>query len=203
MAAFIQTTPPQPVAESLWRRWHLGWVVPLATAATAAAIWVALPDNEAPHSRPAQETNALARDERNAALSSDRQRYRAQPAASAPPSCRASSTAGPESQGRRVCRQRGEAARRTKSKRELPICSARDALGPASRAAAACGDCSSRSSRLPAAAAERAEADAKQEAAARFSCCDRSRHARQAFAPYRDRRAGWLGALANRQRSAG
>ena len=45
MAAFIQTTPVTPVVESLWRRWHLGWAVPLATAATAAALWIAVPRN--------------------------------------------------------------------------------------------------------------------------------------------------------------
>ena len=45
MAAFIQTTPATPVVESIWRRWHLGWAVPLATAATAAALWIAVPRN--------------------------------------------------------------------------------------------------------------------------------------------------------------
>ena len=61
MASFIRTTPVPPVAESLWRRWHLGWVVPLATAATAAAIWVALPD-----ATPTQEANTIARVESSA-----------------------------------------------------------------------------------------------------------------------------------------
>lgn len=45
MAAFIQTTPAAPVVESMWRRWRLGWAVPLATAATAAALWIAVPRN--------------------------------------------------------------------------------------------------------------------------------------------------------------
>ena len=66
MASFVRTTPPEPVAESLWRRWHLAWAVPLATAATAAAIWVALPDNGTAPLTPAQETNTFARDERSA-----------------------------------------------------------------------------------------------------------------------------------------
>ena len=70
MASFVRTTPPEPVAESLWRRWHLAWAVPLATAATAAAIWVALPDNGAAPLTPSQETNTLARDERSASPSS-------------------------------------------------------------------------------------------------------------------------------------
>lgn len=45
MAALIQTTPDRSATEPLWRRWRLSWVVPLATAATAAALWVALPGN--------------------------------------------------------------------------------------------------------------------------------------------------------------
>ena len=45
MAAFIQTTPAAPVVESMWRRWHLGWAVPLATAAAVAALWIAIPRN--------------------------------------------------------------------------------------------------------------------------------------------------------------
>jgi hypothetical protein len=44
MAAFIQTTPFAPAVESR-RRWHLGWAVPLATAATVAALWIAVPGN--------------------------------------------------------------------------------------------------------------------------------------------------------------
>jgi hypothetical protein len=52
MAAFVRTTPPAPVRESIWHRWRLGLVVPLATAATAAAVWIALPDSAAvPSSR--------------------------------------------------------------------------------------------------------------------------------------------------------
>jgi hypothetical protein len=44
MAAFVRTTPVAvPATESAWQRWRLGWIVPLATAATAAGIWIALP----------------------------------------------------------------------------------------------------------------------------------------------------------------
>ena len=32
-----------PGADSLWQRWHLRWLVPVATAATVAALWVLIP----------------------------------------------------------------------------------------------------------------------------------------------------------------
>jgi hypothetical protein len=47
MAAFVQSESTAPATESAWRRWRLGWLVPLATAATAAAVWIALPGNSA------------------------------------------------------------------------------------------------------------------------------------------------------------
>ena len=43
VATFARTIPDAPVAESLWTRWHLRWLVPLATAATVAAVWVLVP----------------------------------------------------------------------------------------------------------------------------------------------------------------
>jgi hypothetical protein len=43
VATFVRTTPESPAAESLWQRWHLRWLVPLATAATVAALWVLVP----------------------------------------------------------------------------------------------------------------------------------------------------------------
>ena len=43
LAAFVRTTPEVPAAESLWSRWHLRWLVPVATAATVAALWVLTP----------------------------------------------------------------------------------------------------------------------------------------------------------------
>ena len=57
MAAFIQTTPPPSAVESVWHRWRLGWVVPLATAATAAALWIALPGNDPMPVPSSQEVN--------------------------------------------------------------------------------------------------------------------------------------------------
>jgi hypothetical protein len=46
MASFLRTTPAAPVVESFWQKWRLAWLVPLATAATAAALWIAVPGNE-------------------------------------------------------------------------------------------------------------------------------------------------------------
>ena len=45
LATFVCSTPAQPAPEPLWRRWRLPWLVPLATAATAVALWVAVPAN--------------------------------------------------------------------------------------------------------------------------------------------------------------
>jgi Putative zinc-finger len=48
VATFARTIPDAPVAESLWTRWHLRWLVPLATAATVAAVWVLVPRTDSP-----------------------------------------------------------------------------------------------------------------------------------------------------------
>jgi hypothetical protein len=59
LAAFARTDldPPPPV--SWWRRWDVRWLVPLATAATVAAIWVAIPTRELSESK-APQTSARA-----------------------------------------------------------------------------------------------------------------------------------------------
>lgn len=67
MAAFAQTTLPEPRVESVWRRWRLGWVVPLATAATAAALWIALPPSTPAPLRSDRETNGATFDARSPA----------------------------------------------------------------------------------------------------------------------------------------
>ena len=48
VATFARTIPDATVAESLWTRWHLRWLVPLATAATVAAVWVLVPRTDSP-----------------------------------------------------------------------------------------------------------------------------------------------------------
>src|SRR5918994_4011407 len=43
LATFVRTEPPAPPHQAWWQRWQVRWLVPLATAATVAAIWVASP----------------------------------------------------------------------------------------------------------------------------------------------------------------
>jgi hypothetical protein len=47
LATLVRTAPDVPATESFWSRWRLAWLVPIATAATAVAVWVATPrDNQ-------------------------------------------------------------------------------------------------------------------------------------------------------------
>lgn len=69
LAAFVRAdvaaaVPATPASESLWRRWRLGWLVPVATAATITALWVALPDRGSITRPPASESDAPATAER-------------------------------------------------------------------------------------------------------------------------------------------
>ena len=43
LGAFVRVSPVPPPKESLWHRLRLGWVLPLATAAAAVALWVVIP----------------------------------------------------------------------------------------------------------------------------------------------------------------
>jgi hypothetical protein len=45
-AAFVRTEPVAAARSAWWQRWQVRWLVPLATAATVAAIYVAIPDRE-------------------------------------------------------------------------------------------------------------------------------------------------------------
>lgn len=46
LAVFARTAPP-PVASGVrWTNWHLRWAIPIAAAATVAAIWVAIPADQ-------------------------------------------------------------------------------------------------------------------------------------------------------------
>jgi hypothetical protein len=164
MASFVRTTPPVPVAESLWRRWHLAWAVPLATAATAAAIWVALPDNGAEPRPSAQKTNAL--DERSTALSSETAADSAPPAASA----QAGASAFRPQEEKAKLRESSSNEVRQRAEAPAPAAPAPPAASGAAPAPAA------------AATAERAEADSKKEVAANSDLAPLVA-ARRAFAP--------------------
>ena len=188
MASFVRTTPPVPVAETLWRRWHLAWAVPLATAATAAAIWVALPDNGAAPLTPSQETNTLARDERSASPSSA-------PAAEsvpspAPPPASVSAIRPQEEKAKLAESTNNETRQRTdrSASREFADLQAPGSAPPvpqaeASPPAAPAPPAASVAAPTPAAAAaERGEADSKKEVAANSGLAPLAA-ARRAFAP--------------------
>jgi hypothetical protein len=42
LGTFVRSAPPAPV-EPVWSRWHLRWLVPLATAATALTVYLLVP----------------------------------------------------------------------------------------------------------------------------------------------------------------
>ena len=43
VGAFVRITPAPVVTESMWQRWRLDWLLPLATAAAAVALWAVIP----------------------------------------------------------------------------------------------------------------------------------------------------------------
>ena len=44
LALLARTEPPPAASGFSWNKWHLRWAVPVAAAATAVALWVAVPD---------------------------------------------------------------------------------------------------------------------------------------------------------------
>jgi Putative zinc-finger len=60
LATFARTVPELPAAESLWTRWNLRWLVPIATAATVAALWVLVPRPESPQIAALKSERAIA-----------------------------------------------------------------------------------------------------------------------------------------------
>ena len=46
LAVFARTAPPPVVSGVRWTNWHLRWAIPIAAAATVAAIWVAIPTDQ-------------------------------------------------------------------------------------------------------------------------------------------------------------
>jgi hypothetical protein len=47
LAALVRSAPPTIApSRSIWQRWQLRWVVPIAAAASALALWIAIPLTE-------------------------------------------------------------------------------------------------------------------------------------------------------------
>jgi hypothetical protein len=44
LSTLLRSAPAPAPSESAWSRWQLRWLVPLTAAATAVALWVAIPD---------------------------------------------------------------------------------------------------------------------------------------------------------------
>jgi hypothetical protein len=59
LAAFARVEPIAVAPVPLWRRTQMRWLVPLATAATVAAIWVAVPQRNEPAPFVAESTEAV------------------------------------------------------------------------------------------------------------------------------------------------
>ena len=46
LAALVRSAPPTTApSRSIWQRWQLRWVVPIAAAASALALWIAIPSD--------------------------------------------------------------------------------------------------------------------------------------------------------------
>jgi hypothetical protein len=56
-AALIRTPAAAP-GESVWRRWRLAWLVPVATAAVTVAVWVAIPQRAGTPAEPVERATA-------------------------------------------------------------------------------------------------------------------------------------------------
>jgi hypothetical protein len=46
VAVLVRATPSTPASRSIWQRWQLRWVVPIAAAASALALWIAVPTDK-------------------------------------------------------------------------------------------------------------------------------------------------------------
>jgi hypothetical protein len=167
MASFIRTTPTQPAAESLWRRWHLGWVVPLATAATAAAIWIAIPDNPTTSQfSSAPEANAIARSQVSAEPI-PQLREEPEPSRAAPlPTMRSIERQDQKAKVAESVANETRQRANTDASPEVTDLRATQPAAPSVAGAAAAPVAVAPTAPPPAAAAERAELDAKKETAA-------------------------------------
>jgi hypothetical protein len=67
---FARSVPAPMAPESLWRRWRLQWLVPIAATATALAVWVAVPRDEGSKTAPESDAQLARVDERPTAVES-------------------------------------------------------------------------------------------------------------------------------------
>jgi len=51
LATFVRAEPAADVHDAWWQRWHVRWLVPIATAATVAALWMVVPADKARESK--------------------------------------------------------------------------------------------------------------------------------------------------------
>jgi anti-sigma factor ChrR (cupin superfamily) len=59
VSAFVRTELPEPAPTRWWQRVEVRWLVPVATAATLVAIWVALPERNLPMAQSDRVTERL------------------------------------------------------------------------------------------------------------------------------------------------
>lgn len=80
LGTFVRTAPPAAAHDSLWARWHVRWLVPLATAATAVALYLLVPGLGTP---PSPEQTVILSDSRRDAPASTQESATTTPSAPA------------------------------------------------------------------------------------------------------------------------
>jgi hypothetical protein len=121
LAAFVHSEPAAPSSQPIWERWGMRWLVPAAAAATAVAVWIAVPDGP-----PASERTAAVLEDRQAAA--PLQEAPATPETASPPAPPPASPEAPRQSGGRAAAV-GETA--ASPRRELDT-AAQKAVPPAS-----------------------------------------------------------------------
>ena len=167
LAVFARTVPVPAESGFSRSRWHLRWAIPMTAAATAAAIWVAVPDDR---TKPIQDAFAIA--ESSPSTEPD------QPAAKSEADRAAPSVVAPERSGSPARRDADSSLRARAENREMPQ-EKQEASGQTlarEPAAPAAADAPSGDPRRLADAAE-------PPAAARSAAIAQQRQAAEAFAP--------------------
>jgi Putative zinc-finger len=119
LAAFMQSEPIRPAPAAWWQRAHLRWLVPLATAATVAAIWVATPQRvEPPHAEEQRHAFQAPRDEGRSVAPQPPPAAGARTSAPSPPSAQARQEARPTPEKKLEAPPRHADAADTRAKEE-------------------------------------------------------------------------------------